>query len=65
MGLGRQRAGEMAALLRARTRSVANRIAPARGLCLWEVVYPASTPNGRSVPRSHWSDRGTNQATTA
>jgi tRNA pseudouridine38-40 synthase len=61
MGLGRQRAGEMAGILRARTRSVANRVAPARGLCLWEVVYPDAT-----VPRSHWRARGTDDgATTA
>ena len=40
MGLGRQRAGEMTGILRARTRSLADRVAPARGLCLWEVVYP-------------------------
>jgi len=40
MGLGKQRAGEMAGILRARSRAVANRVAPARGLCLWEVVYP-------------------------
>jgi tRNA pseudouridine38-40 synthase len=39
MGLGKQRAGEMAGILRAGNRAVANRIAPARGLCLWEVVY--------------------------
>ena len=58
MGLGRQRAGEMAGILRARTRSVANRIAPARGLCLWEVVYPGEGPDAR-VPRPHWRDRGT------
>ena len=56
MGLGRQRAGEMAAILRARTRSGANRIAPARGLCLWEVVYP---PPGAAVPRPPWGSRGT------
>ncbi len=55
MGLGRQRAGEMAGILRARTRSVANRLAPARGLCLWEVVYPGSDG---PEPRSHWHDRG-------
>ena len=58
MGLGRQRAGEMAGILRARTRSVANHIAPARGLCLWEVVYPDSGTDA-FVPRSHWRDRGT------
>ena len=40
MGLGKQRAGQMAGILRARDRSAANRVAPARGLCLWEVVYP-------------------------
>ncbi len=40
MGAGKQRAGEMAGILRARNRSLANRVAPARGLCLWEVVYP-------------------------
>ncbi|HEX2046888.1 MAG TPA: tRNA pseudouridine(38-40) synthase TruA [Acidimicrobiales bacterium] len=40
MGAGQQRAGEMAGILRARDRSKANRVAPARGLCLWEVVYP-------------------------
>ena len=40
MGAGKQRAGEMAGILRARDRALANRVAPARGLCLWEVVYP-------------------------
>lgn len=40
MGMGKQRAGEMAGILAARDRSKANRLAPARGLCLWEVVYP-------------------------
>lgn len=40
MGAGRRRAGEMASIMRARDRSEANRLAPARGLCLWEVVYP-------------------------
>ncbi|MDQ4068112.1 MAG: tRNA pseudouridine(38-40) synthase TruA, partial [Actinomycetota bacterium] len=40
MGAGRHRAGEMAGILRARDRARANRVAPARGLCLWEVVYP-------------------------
>ena len=39
MGAGKQRAGEMAGILRARDRSRANRVAPARGLCLWEVAY--------------------------
>jgi len=40
MGAGRRRAGEMAAILRARDRGTADRVAPARGLCLWEVAYP-------------------------
>jgi tRNA pseudouridine38-40 synthase len=56
MGLGKQRAGEMAGILRARDRSRANRVAPARGLCLWEVVYPDSETDA-PVPRSHWRDR--------
>jgi len=58
MGLGKQRPGEMAGILRARDRSAANRVAPARGLCLWEVVYPDSETDA-TVPRSHWRDRGT------
>ena len=51
MGAGKQRAGEMAGILRARNRAMANRVAPARGLCLWEVVYPDS-PEARIRPRS-------------
>jgi tRNA pseudouridine38-40 synthase len=39
IGTGRRRAGEMAAMLRARDRSVAGQIAPPHGLCLWEVSY--------------------------
>ena len=39
MGLGKSRAGEMAGILRARSRSAAPQLAPARGLCLWEVEY--------------------------
>lgn len=53
-GLGQRRAGEMAAILRSRDRSVAGRVAPARGLCLWEVVYaddcvPAANPSESDV----------------
>jgi tRNA pseudouridine38-40 synthase len=44
MGLGHQRAGEMAGVLRARSRAGTNQVAPARGLCLWEVVYPEEGP---------------------
>jgi tRNA pseudouridine38-40 synthase len=52
MGVGKQPPGEMAGILRARNRSVANRVAPARGLCLWEVSYP-----GAQGSRPHWRDR--------
>ncbi len=55
MGAGRQRAGEMAGILRARDRSAANRVAPARGLCLWEVVYP---DDGAAMPRPPVGGRG-------
>jgi len=41
VGLGRRSAGEMLGILAARDRSVAGRVAPAHGLCLWEVKYPA------------------------
>ena len=57
MGMGKQRPGEMAGILRARDRAAANRVAPARGLCLWEVVYPDSETDA-PVPRHHWR-RGT------
>jgi tRNA pseudouridine38-40 synthase len=55
MGRGRGRAGGMAALLRAADRSLAGQVAPAHGLCLWEVVYPAAAgpagdgPGGRPL----------------
>jgi tRNA pseudouridine38-40 synthase len=39
MGRGRRRAGEMAAILRAGRRDAAGTLAPAHGLCLWEVSY--------------------------
>jgi tRNA pseudouridine38-40 synthase len=39
VGLGRKRAGEIAGVLRARDRGAAGPVAPAHGLCLWEVVY--------------------------
>jgi tRNA pseudouridine38-40 synthase len=40
VGLGRRRAGEAAAVLRARSRAAASPVAPPHGLCLWEVGYP-------------------------
>ncbi len=46
MGTGRRRAGEMAAILRARSRAGSERLAPARGLCLWEVAYPPDEDGG-------------------
>jgi tRNA pseudouridine38-40 synthase len=39
VGSGRKRAGDMTAILRARTRQVAGQLAPPRGLCLWRVRY--------------------------
>jgi tRNA pseudouridine38-40 synthase len=39
MGRGHKKAGEMAAILRARNRAAAGDLAPPHGLCLWEVVY--------------------------
>ena len=40
VGRGRRTAGDMAGVLRARTRSLAGHIAPPHGLCLWSVAYP-------------------------
>jgi tRNA pseudouridine38-40 synthase len=39
VGLGRKRAGDLSAILRACDRAQAGQPAPARGLCLWEVSY--------------------------
>ncbi len=39
VGRGRRRAGELAGVIRARDRSLAPNLAPAHGLCLWEVRY--------------------------
>jgi tRNA pseudouridine38-40 synthase len=58
MGLGRRRAGEMASILRSGRRAAAGRVAPARGLCLWEVAYPddleggAPPASGQSPPEA-------------
>jgi len=41
MGLGKRKAGEMLAILAARDRNVAGRVAPPQGLVLWEVRYPS------------------------
>ncbi|MSW20514.1 MAG: tRNA pseudouridine(38-40) synthase TruA [Actinobacteria bacterium] len=53
VGLGKRKAGEMAALLRARDRRTAGQVAPAVGLCLWEVGYPElGTPGPRRRPKA-------------
>ena len=41
VGLGSARAGEMTAVVRARSRAAAGQPAPPHGLCLWEVSYPS------------------------
>ena len=42
VGIGKIRPGEILAILRARDRAVAGRVAPPHGLCLWEVGYDDS-----------------------
>jgi tRNA pseudouridine38-40 synthase len=39
VGVGRRRAGDVLAVLRARDRAFAGQLAPPHGLCLWEVGY--------------------------
>jgi tRNA pseudouridine38-40 synthase len=39
VGMGKRRAGEIAGILRAHSRSAAGQLAPPHGLCLWEVLY--------------------------
>jgi tRNA pseudouridine38-40 synthase len=39
VGIGKRRAGEVAGILRATSRSAAGQLAPPHGLCLWEVLY--------------------------
>jgi tRNA pseudouridine38-40 synthase len=39
VGLGRRKAGEVAAVVATRDRSAAGPLSPAHGLCLWEVKY--------------------------
>ena len=41
MGLGKRKAGEMLAILAARDRNYAGRVAPPQGLVLWQVRYPS------------------------
>ncbi|HET9078871.1 MAG TPA: tRNA pseudouridine(38-40) synthase TruA [Acidimicrobiales bacterium] len=44
VGLGRRKAGEMSAAIRARSRAAAGQPAPPHGLCLWEVRYDGDGP---------------------
>jgi tRNA pseudouridine38-40 synthase len=39
VGMSKRRAGEVAGILRAKSRQAAGQLAPPHGLCLWEVVY--------------------------
>jgi tRNA pseudouridine38-40 synthase len=39
IGSGKRKAGEMAAVVRARSRAAAGQLAPPHGLCLWKVDY--------------------------
>jgi len=39
VGIGKRKAGEMTAVLRARSRAAAGQPAPPQGLCLWDVNY--------------------------
>lgn len=41
VGMGRRKAGEMMGVIAAKERSAAGPVAPAHGLCLWEVGYKA------------------------
>jgi tRNA pseudouridine38-40 synthase len=45
IGLGKRKAGEVAAILLAADRAAAGAVAPAEGLCLWDVRYDGY-PNG-------------------
>ncbi len=39
VGIGKRKAGEVAGIIRACSRSAAGQLAPPHGLCLWEVLY--------------------------
>jgi tRNA pseudouridine38-40 synthase len=39
VGTGKRKAGEMSGIIRSRSRAAAGGLAPAHGLCLWEVRY--------------------------
>lgn len=46
VGLGKRKAGEMTSVIRSGSRSAAGQLAPAHGLCLWEVNYPPGEVEG-------------------
>lgn len=46
VGAGRRKAGEVLAVLAAKDRSAAGRVAPPHGLCLWAVEYPPELLTG-------------------
>jgi len=50
IGLGKKRAGDMAFILRSRSRQAAGQMAPPHGLCLWEVSYDLDALDGRVQP---------------
>ncbi|ACY17629.1 tRNA pseudouridine(38-40) synthase TruA [Haliangium ochraceum] len=52
VGLGRLAADEISSILDSRDRTCAGRTAPAHGLTLVEVFYPAETPSTTTVPPS-------------
>ena len=52
VGLGIKTSNDFAKILASRTRSLASPTAPAQGLCLEQVVYPASYGIGLSAPAS-------------
>jgi tRNA pseudouridine38-40 synthase len=45
VGIGKIRPGDILAILRARDRTAAGRLAPPNGLCLWDVGYELGTVN--------------------
>ena len=47
VGRGRRHAGDVAAILAAKSRDAASAPAPPHGLCLWEVGYPATPDEDR------------------
>ncbi len=53
VGRGGRTAGEILSILRAKDRSRLPPVAPAHGLCLWEVGYPEPSGAGSNTPRPY------------